>query len=426
MMLDKIKSLRGKIDNKEQSPSLVVALDIGTEYVKALIASIEDEQLHIMGVGRERQRLSDMHSGAISDIAGVVENCDKALTQAEGKASASPRRAVIGIAGELVKGMTTTIRYQRSNPERRLDMSELERIFDRVRERTFERAKAQLQWESGNDELEVRHVNSALVAMHIDGHKVTSPLGFQGKDVAVSLYSAFAPMVHIGAFERVAEELDLELIAVPAQPFAVARALAESDANDPFSAILIDVGGGTTDIAVVNEGGIEGTKMFGIGGRNFTHTIANASGIDFDKAETLKLKASADELESRIQTKVEMAIDKTLNVWESGVQLALEEFSRLDHLPSKVLLCGGGASLTQLVDRLRGGQWAKSLPFTRQPEIQHIAPSDVVGVVDKTDHSLDHTFITAMGMLRISLDTLTTTERKGESMRDTMNRLLRL
>jgi cell division protein FtsA len=426
MVIDKIKGLKSKIEQKEPTTPLIVSLDIGTEYVKALVAAIEGDELHIIGVGRQRQRLSDMHSGAIADIAGVVENCDKALTMAEEMAGVGPRRAIIGIAGELVKGMTTTIRYQRSDPEKRIDMAELERIFDRVRERTFERAKAQLQWESGNDELEVPHDNSALAAMHIDGHKVTSPLGFQGKDVAVGLYSAFAPMVHIGAFERVAEELDLELIAVPAQPFAVARSMTVSDANDPFSAILIDVGGGTSDIAVVNEGGIEGTKMFGIGGRNFTHTISTAFGVDFEKAEELKLKASADELETRIQSKVEAAIDKTLKVWASGVQLALEDFSRLEHLPHRVLLCGGGASLTQLVEALRDEEWSKNLPFTRKPEVQHIVPTDVIGVIDKTGEVNDHTFITAMGMLRIGLDTLNTTEQKGESIGDTMNRLLRL
>jgi cell division ATPase FtsA len=166
--------------------------------------------------------------------------------------------------------------------------------------------------------------------------------------------------------------------------------------------------------------------MFGIGGRNFTHTIATAFGIEFEKAEELKLKASADQLESRIQSKVEAAIDKTLRVWASGVQLALEDFSRLEHLPHRILLCGGGASLTQLVETLRSPEWSKNLPFTRPPEVQHIVPSDVVGVVDKTDEVTDHTFITAMGMLRIGLDTLTVTEQKGESISDTMNRLLRL
>ncbi len=73
-------------------------------------------------------------------------------------------------------------------------------------------------------------------------------------------------MIHIGAIERTTKELDLDLVAVAAEPFAVARAVVGNDVDNQLSAILIDVGGGTTDIAIVDDGGVEGTKMFGIGG----------------------------------------------------------------------------------------------------------------------------------------------------------------
>ena len=82
-------------------------------------------------------------------------------------------------------------------------------------------------------------------------------------------------MVHIGALEKVAEDLALDLVAVAAEPFAVSRSVLGTDSNSTFTAILADVGGGTTDIAVVNDGGVEGTRMFGIGGRSFTRTIMN-------------------------------------------------------------------------------------------------------------------------------------------------------
>src|SRR3979409_150618 len=72
----------------KQGEEYLVALDIGTEFVKALIGRVnkEDSSLEIIGVGRAHQGLSDMQAGAISDIAGVVENCDKALNQAEEQA----------------------------------------------------------------------------------------------------------------------------------------------------------------------------------------------------------------------------------------------------------------------------------------------------------------------------------------------------
>ena len=78
-----------------------------------------------------------------------------------------------------------------------------------------------------------RLVNSALVGIEIDGYKVTNPIGFQGRDVVVQLYTAFAPLVHIGALERTAHELDLDLLAVAAEPFAVARSVIGDDPTLP-------------------------------------------------------------------------------------------------------------------------------------------------------------------------------------------------
>src|SRR4051812_41028267 len=181
------------------------------------------------------------------------------------------------------------------------------------------------------------------------------------------MYTAFAPMIHIGALERTAAELDLELLAVAAEPFAVARSVVGDDPNASVSAVLMDVGGGTTDIAVVNEGGVEGTKMFGIGGRAFTHAIERELSVDFPRAESFKMALGVDKIAPQQKADVEKALNKTLRVWANGVELALAEFSRLDHLPHRVLLCGGGSSLEMLLQRLETGEWHKDLPFTRKP-----------------------------------------------------------
>jgi cell division protein FtsA len=101
---------------KSDEDQHIVALDIGTEFVKALVAKVSTNgEIEIIGVGRAHQKLSDMQAGAISDIASVVQNCDKALSDAEEQAGVSARSAIIGIAGELVKGTTTTVRVSRKN-----------------------------------------------------------------------------------------------------------------------------------------------------------------------------------------------------------------------------------------------------------------------------------------------------------------------
>lgn len=423
-LLSKIKELhRKRLESDDRQH--VVALDIGTEFVKALIAKLDGEEMKIVGMGRARQSVSDMHAGAIADIAAVVQNCEDALADAEEQAGLQAKRAIIGIAGELVKGVTNTIRYRRPQPDKPLDEAEMEFIIEKVQERAQLKAQKQIALETGNEEVEVKLVNSALVSIHIDGYKVSNPIGFQGKDVAVQIYTAFAPMVHIGALEKVSDELALELLAVAAEPFAVSRSVLGNDANSSFTAILADVGGGTTDIAVVNDGGVEGTKMFGIGGRSFTRTIASDMGLDYDAAEKLKVNLNHEKIKPSVKQEAEESIEKTLEVWLSGVELALAEFDSVDHLPNKILLCGGGSSLEQLVKALESRKWYDDLPFTKRPTVHHISPEDVVGITDATGDVKDHTFITAMGLLRVGYDTIISGNDLG-SVKEKLNRILRV
>jgi cell division protein FtsA len=416
--------------NAKQQPEdqYLVALDVGTEFVKALIGRIpkdRPDEIEIIGVGRQHQKLTDMQAGAIADIASVVDNCDKALNQAETQAGVSVRTGVIGIAGELVKGTTTTVRVGRKEPSKPIDLGEMERIIRLVQEKAGAKARQQLAVELGGKDVQVRLVNSALVNIEIDSYPVTNPIGFQGKDVVVHLYTAFAPMIHIGALERTAQELDIDLLAVAAEPFAVARSVIGDNANTNLSAILMDVGGGTTDIAVINDGGVQGTKMFGIGGRAYTRSVERDLGVEFDEAEELKLGLSEGTLTPAKQKATEKALRKTLDVWGSGVELALGEFDKLDHLPHRIFLCGGGSSLEMLMDRLESSDWYRELPFTRKPAVQHIKPQQVVGITDLTGDVADHTFITAMGLLRVGMDTLSYGGAAGDSIREKLDRMLK-
>ena len=430
-MLDKIKSLSSLAkpanSGKPKNERYMVALDIGTEYVKALVARFEGGHAEIIGVGRAHQKLGDMQAGAIADITGVVANCDKALNQAEQQAGVSARTVVIGIAGELVKGTTTTVRCRRTNPEKPLSIDEVEKIIHLVQDKAEKKARQTLAWELGGKEVDIRLVNSALVGIDIDGYKVTNPIGFQGRDVVVQLYTAFAPLIHIGALERTAQELDLDLLAVAAEPFAVARSVIGDDSGSSMSAILMDVGGGTTDIAVINDGGVQGTKMFGIGGRAYTRSVERELGIDFDKAEDYKLGLSTHRLPKEQIKPVRESLHKTLDVWISGVELALSEFDQLDHLPNRLLLCGGGSSLDMLMDKLETAEWHKELPFTRKPTVQHIQPDQVVGIKDKTGGVSDHTYITAMGLLRVGLDTMQQgADNSSHSIRARIDKMLKV
>ena len=219
--------------------------------------------------------------------------------------------------------------------------------------------------------------------------------------------------MHISAIERVCDELQLDLVTVAVEPFAVCRACLGDDIESTFSGIVMDIGGGTTDIAIVDDGGVEGTKMFSIGGRSFTHQISEKLGLSFEDAEKLKLLADSPDMKPEIRKRFDQAIARNLDVWQAGVELAIEEFEHVESLPGQILLCGGGASLSEIPEILATGDWYKELPFSRRPIVSLIEPDDVPGIINATDRELDHTFVTAMGLLRVGIDTLIGTDNSG-------------
>ena len=392
----------------ESADDYIVALDIGTEFVKVLIAKqAKDGTLEITGVGRAHQGSGNMYDGAIADIGGVVSTCEKALSQAEAQANITAKLAVVGIAGELIKGNTNTVRYRRKNGNKPITEQEMSAIIKRVQDRAGEKAKKEVAIETNNDDVEVRLINSAIVSLQIDGYKVSNPIGFKGSDLTIQFYTAFAPLVHISAIEKVCAELSLDLLAVAVEPFAVCRACLGDDLDSNFSAIVMDIGGGTTDIAIVDDGGVEGTKMFGIGGRSFTHQIATKLGVDFDTAENYKVNLDNEKLSIDTKDRIELAIDANLTVWLSGVAIALEDFTEvMESFPNRILLCGGGAGLSALQEQLATSDWYEDLPFSRRPTVHLVDDEDIPGINNATETELDFSYITAFGLLRVALDTL--------------------
>lgn len=388
--------------NKNRYDHWAISLDIGTEFVKALIFETSDDKAIIKGVGRQHQCLSDMQGGAVTDIHGVIKNAEKALEEAASQAGVLPFQVIIGIAGELVKGTTTTIRYTRQNSREPITLPELKSIIARVQKKAFEKARQVLAWETGHREIDVRLVNAAIVDVKVDSYKVTNPLGFQGKEVEVGVFNAFAPIVHLGALQTIAEELDLDLISIAAEPYAVARSVG-ADESVEFSAIFLDIGGGTTDVAVVRSGGVEGTKMFALGGRTFTKRIASTLDVSFAQAEELKLAYSSGELKGERKEKIKQAVEADAEVWLSGIELTLEEFSNVDLLPSRILLCGGGSALPEIKKVLESAQWNKRLPFARQPTVNFIQPSEVSQVLDETKELTQPQDVTPMALASLAI-----------------------
>jgi cell division protein FtsA len=381
----------------EAVPAACTALDVGTEFAKALVFEIDEKDRGIVrGVGRQRQGLSHMQSGTVADIAAVVDNCAVALQEAEEMAGFRPTQVVIGIAGELVKGFTTSHSQERKRPDQPIGEAELQRLIDAVQREALREAERSITWETGLPNVDVRLVHAAVTGASIDGYPVTNPVGFQGRHVRIGIFNAFAPLVHLGALQSVAASLDLTLLAIVAEPYAVARCLAGEQIRQA-GALFLDVGGGTTDVALVRKGGIEGTRMFALGGRAFTKSLADQLGLPFARAEQLKIDYARG-LEVDDRERIASIVAEDVAVWSAGVELVLEELSAGEQLPGRAFLCGGGAGLPEIQAALGDDRFARRLPFSRPPEVRVVAPSEVEAIKDATNLLVDQQDVTPLGL----------------------------
>ena len=372
------------------------ALDVGTEFAKALVFEIEGGKGVVRGVGRKRQGLAHMQSGTVADISAVVDNCAVALQEAEEMAGFRPEQVVIGIAGELVKGFTTVHDQQRVKADAPITEAELGKLIEGVQRQAMREAERSVTWETGLQSVDVRLVHAAVVGAWIDGYAVSNPIGFQGRNVRIAIFDAFAPLVHLGALQTVAAKLDLELIAVVAEPYAVARVL-DSEQVRQGGALFVDVGGGTTDVALVRQGGIEGTRMFALGGRAFTKSIADRLELPFPRAEALKVDYARGIAGDR-EAAVREIVDDDVAVWAAGVELVMEELAAGDLLPGRIYLCGGGSRLPEIRDALADPSFAAQLPFARPPEVTILSPEQIETVRDETRLLEDQQDVTPMGL----------------------------
>ncbi len=383
-----------------------MALDIGTEVVKALVfkLDIQNKKGIVIGVGRVRQKIGNMQSGAVSDIGGVVAVAREAIEMAKKKAGVKNiKYAIVGIAGELVKGTTTTVHYERARSDLKIGLPELNNIIQKVQQKAYERISEQIAWETGQSNIDIRLINAAISDVRIDGYRINNPLDFQGHNVSISVFNAYAPTIHLGAIESIVNDLNIDLVSIAAEPYAVAK-LVDFEGDLNFNAIFVDIGGGTTDIAVVRNGGLEGTKMFALGGRAFSKRLAQEIGVDFEKAERIKINYALGKLNKIDTERLDRIFEDDCRIWLSGVELALSEFSQNDLLPNKILMCGGGSGLPGIKTALLSRDWISKLAFVNPPKLSFLRPQDASSIIDKTGELISTQDVTPMGLAGLVLE----------------------
>jgi len=372
----KIIRLRGR---KGPDYKYRLILDVGTEYLKAALVEYSEKETNVIGYSRQKQKHGDMEGGSIADIDGVSDTAREALAEIRTGTPHSPQDVVMGIAGSFVKGISTVVEVSRKIPYRRISKKEINRLIQESRYKGQKEAEKMLKRETGQSRLGVRPINSAVVEMKADGFRVTNPLDFRANNLAITVFHSFCPMVHIGALNSLSRALRLPLAGTLAEPYAVASSILSAEAYE-FGAIVIDIGGGTTDIGLIRNGGVEGTEILAMGGRAFTKSIASRLNISLQKAEDLKIKYSQNRLDAEMKRKVKPVVETNLRILYQGIKKALNRLSRGEALPKRIYFCGGGSAVKNLLPGLEQEKILDDLPYFEKPEVVVLKGEDLKGL----------------------------------------------
>lgn len=397
--------------SKQPGKEYQLVLDIGTTLLKAYLFTVEDNEVHIAAKSFQEQQPGSMRGGMIVDLSSVIETAKIALNEVSGP-DINITSVILGVNGQLVEGVTTTVHYDRAFPDHPLDAAELKNIIYKIQQRSSDKLRANLQEKFADTHPDVELIHAGIVEVQLDGYAVDSPIGFQGKRLSLTIFNAYIPLVYASILGNLAKSLKLELASIAAQPYGLSKAFVgaitetpSDDEEDPaLNGIFIDVGGGTTDVVLVRNGTVEGMQSFAIGGEAFTKQIKQALDVSTEKAEKLKFDYAAATATEKVTAQIAEVLSGPTKTWLTGVEMSLREFSDLKLLPSRIYLTGGSAKLPELRRLLMTKSWTEGLPFAKKPYPKIITPEDVDLVVDDVGLDWDDTDIPPLGVAKLCLD----------------------
>ncbi|MDH4189554.1 MAG: cell division protein FtsA [Betaproteobacteria bacterium] len=256
----------------KENPSLIVGLDIGTSKVAALVAELRaDGSLEILGMGSHESR--GLKKGVVVNIESTVNSIQRALEEAELMADCKITSAFVGIAGSHIKSFNSTGMVAIKDKEvTALDV-----------QRAMETARAV------NIPTDQQILHVLRQEFIIDGQEdVREPIGMSGVRLEVKVHIVTGAVSAAQNIVKCVRRCGLEVNDLILQPLASSRAVLSEDEKD-LGVCLVDIGGGTSDIAVFTHGAIRHTAVIPVAGDQVTNDIAMALRTPTAEAEHIKV-----------------------------------------------------------------------------------------------------------------------------------------
>lgn len=330
---------------------IVVGLDIGTTKVVALVCNVEDGNIEIIGMGKAPSR--GLEKGVVVDIGETTASIKRAIEEAENMADVKIERVFAGIAGRHINSINNSGTVSISRDSRIIALEDVQRVIDNAQ-------AVQISPDS-----QLIHVIPRQYI--VDGQEgITDPVGMTGTRLEVDVHIVTGSITAVHNIIRCVNNVGIEVEQIVLQPLASSYAVL-NEAEKELGVALMDIGGGTTDIAIFRDGDIWFSKILPIAGEHITNDIAVGLKVSYEEADRIKIQEglprltdeSAEEERIEITTlaeekkliskrKLAKIIEPRLEELFDLAMGEIEDVGYRDLIPAGIVLTGGTSLLKGL------------------------------------------------------------------------------
>lgn len=336
---------------KKQRGELIVGLDVGTTKICAVIGEVFEDRIDIIGIGTHPS--IGLKKGVVVNIESTVHSIRMAVEQAEEMAGCEINTVCVGIAGSHIKGFNSPGIVGIKNREIRQD--DIDRVIDAARAVNL----------SQNQQI----IHVLPQEFMVDDHTgIQDPLGMTGVRLVTNVHIVTGDTTSIHNLVMCCNRAGLEVADIVLESLASANAVLSREEMD-LGVGLLDIGGGTSDLAIFSGGTIKHTYELGLGGNNLTNDLSVGLRTPFQEAERLKnlygtaltsmidgdniieVPTVGDRKPRKVKQKImgeilEPRIEEMLII----LNQEMIDSSYKDRLNAGVVICGGTALLDHIVD----------------------------------------------------------------------------
>ncbi len=390
-----------KTERHDRPSELVFALDIGTRSVIGIVAEQRDGMLHILATERMEHKTRAMLDGQIHDVpqvAAVIREVKRRLTERTGTlhsvAVAAAGRALYTMTAEAEQDVTGII-----TPAQQRDLD-----FAGVQEAQRRLAHSH----TVDDPTRYYCVGYSTIRYTLDGNDLKTLVGQRGRKAQATVIATFLPRQVVDSMQSALREAHLEMQALTLEPIAGINVLIPPTMRH-LNLVLVDIGAGTSDVAITRGGSVIAYGMVPMAGDEVTEAISREYLLDFNIAEDIKRKTADGQdvsFTDILGMKLSLTAEQVVAAIKPGVEnladaIAKQVLELNGEPPQAVMLVGGGA-LTPMIPELVAE--ALDIPAGRVAVRQ---PEEVDGIADLPPELHAPDAVTPLGILKIaSINTL--------------------